>query len=845
MSSKIVFPVKSLSSQTDTHVGQIGTTYFDVVKSALCISDGNRWITLGSENVTSAPSDSVSSRSVSDSIVVSGVQALKVLTIPAIRISSTSPPSIGSIAYDTQTSSIYYSGPTGWSPLAGSNLSSAGTGISLISNGTPPNLSTKSLRSGTGVSISSTTTEITIAGAYIAGANISIDSFGVISATGSLGVNSVTAANNTIVISGTLSDPQIAANYVSGTAISITGGNTINNTGVTSATGTLNQIDVSSATGNIVISLSPNATTNSLTVTGSLTLSGLVSPSFLFTTTGGLVASSGVPSNGQLLIGSSLGDPVLSNITTPLGSGISITNGPGTINIANTGVKSLTAGAGITITPIGSTTGDLTIIASGTAGVGTFSTVLDGLTPQTPTSGAVVLSGNLGVNGGGTGNVGPYLNGQILIGNGTGLTKSTITAVGGGIGVTNGVGSITLSNTGVLSFSAGTTGLLPGGATTGAVVLSGVLARANGGTGLSAAPINGQLLIGNGAGYTLATITAGSGITITNGAGTISIAATGGAGVSSFSAGTTGLLPGGATTGAVVLSGVLARANGGTGLATAPTNGQLLIGNGAGYTLATITAGSGSGITITNGAGTISIANAGVRQVLAGTEISLSPGTGLGIVTIGRTQTASCTYWSKSNQTFPAGTTNITTYCLCSLKFGPQATNINPPFASPNFSALNAIPSGAPTAMIDPLISETTRVFQCQVAGLYLCDYEIAVYNFDGDLRYFWGALLTGNATAVPAVWQMVPSSMRQIYIANSTQHTIHGSFLVQGVIAQYYALCVASYTNTGNVRVGLTDPTAPLAPFNINTSGSPSLTGGTYQSTVSITFTYLQSSYT
>lgn len=51
---------------------------------------------------------------------------------------------------------------------------------------------------------------------------------------------------------------------------------------------------------------------------------------------------------------------------------------------------------------------------------------------------------------------------------------------------------------------------------------------AEGGTGLSSTPTNGQLLIGNGTNYTLAAISAGSGISVTNGSGTISIASTGG-----------------------------------------------------------------------------------------------------------------------------------------------------------------------------------------------------------------------------------------------------------------------------------------------------------------------------
>jgi hypothetical protein len=49
---------------------------------------------------------------------------------------------------------------------------------------------------------------------------------------------------------------------------------------------------------------------------------------------------------------------------------------------------------------------------------------------------------------------------------------------------------------------------------------------ASGGTGLASTPTNGQLLIGNGSGYTLATVTAGAGIAVTNGVGTVTVATT-------------------------------------------------------------------------------------------------------------------------------------------------------------------------------------------------------------------------------------------------------------------------------------------------------------------------------
>ncbi|MBM4253140.1 MAG: hypothetical protein FJ146_14300 [Deltaproteobacteria bacterium] len=55
---------------------------------------------------------------------------------------------------------------------------------------------------------------------------------------------------------------------------------------------------------------------------------------------------------------------------------------------------------------------------------------------------------------------------------------------------------------------------------------SGVIGVANGGTGVSTTPTNGQILIGNGSGYALGTITAGTGINVTNSAGVVTIAST-------------------------------------------------------------------------------------------------------------------------------------------------------------------------------------------------------------------------------------------------------------------------------------------------------------------------------
>jgi hypothetical protein len=60
--------------------------------------------------------------------------------------------------------------------------------------------------------------------------------------------------------------------------------------------------------------------------------------------------------------------------------------------------------------------------------------------------------------------------------------------------------------------------------------------------------------------------------------------------------------------------------NGGTGQSSAPTDGQLLIGNGSNYTLSTLTA--GSGVTITNATGSITIAATGIGSSISVTTIN-------------------------------------------------------------------------------------------------------------------------------------------------------------------------------------------------------------------------------
>ena len=291
--------------------------------------------------------------------------------------------------------------------------------------------------------------------------------------------------------------------------------------------------------------------------------------------------------------------------------------------------------SGQALTTNGSGTLSWTTVSGGVAGVTSFSAGTTGLTPSAASTGAVVLAGTLAVANGGTGSSSTqycsltsnvtgtlpvanggtgqttYTDGQLLIGNTTGntLTKATLTA-GSGVSITNGGGSITIAATGsggtVTSVSG--TGTVNGITLTGTVTssgsltlggalsgvslttqVSGTLPIANGGTGqttqqaalnsLAGAVTSGSYLRGNGTNVVMSTIQA--------------------ADVPTLNQNTTGT--------ASNVTGTVAVANGGTGQTTY-TNGQLLIGNTTGNTLTKATLTAGTGINITNGTGSITIA---------------------------------------------------------------------------------------------------------------------------------------------------------------------------------------------------------------------------------------------
>lgn len=198
---------------------------------------------------------------------------------------------------------------------------------------------------------------------------------------------------------------------------------------------------------------------------------------------------------------------------------------------------------------------------------------------------------------------------------------------------TDGAGNTSWDYNGVYTWSGGTTGMLPNTPTMGNVVMSGTLNIANGGTGITSFGSGVQAALG-------INVNTANGFGVLNNFGVLNIAQGGTGGstaniafnnlapaqagkagyvlttdssntswtdptsilVTSFSAGTTGLLPNVPTTGNIVLSGILDVDNGGTGITSLGAGVQAAL---------QVNTNSPNGIMVANASGVLAIAQGG------------------------------------------------------------------------------------------------------------------------------------------------------------------------------------------------------------------------------------------
>jgi len=453
------------------------------------------------------------------------------------------------------------------------------------------------------------------------------------------GLTNTTGSNNTLlghsanVVTNNLSyATALGSNAVVSTSNTIALGRTTDTTviGATgTATGGILQNKILQVTGDVGISgaLSIGGTFTATAFSGNgngLTdlNAGNINSGTLGIAFGGTGVDGSAAANGSLLIGNGTGY-TLANLTA--GTGVSVTNGAGSITISNAGVTSFNTRTGDVIFTRGDLNGVIESSDTFNLSIGTSSAAITAGGDDNIAIGR--FSQNIRASGFNNTSVGSSALRAITLGNSNAafgaysLSSATnnrnsafgnsalraLTSGNDNTAVGNGAGYMTASG---VSTNATTTG--SNNTFLGANAMAGTTTQLTYATALGASSqitTNDTIVLGRTSDVTVigATGDDGSGnkLQVTGG-----IKSTGTVTANAFVGNGSGLTN---LDTADFTTGILSTARGGTGVdGSAAANGALLIGNSTGYTLANLTA--GTGVSVTNGAGSITIANTGVTS---------------------------------------------------------------------------------------------------------------------------------------------------------------------------------------------------------------------------------------
>jgi hypothetical protein len=270
------------------------------------------------------------------------------------------------------------------------------------------------------------------------------------------------------------------------------------------------------------------------------------------------------------------------------------------------------------------------------------------------------------------------------------------------------------------------------------------------------------------------------------------------------------------TLGSIALNTPVTVASGGTGLTTSPTNGQLLIGNGSNYTLSTLTA--GSGVSITNSAGSITLSATGlggtVTAVTASGPLASSGGTTPNISIANSTGTGSVVL-ENSPSIFSATITAAVSASITTIT-GSSANITTVTGTTAGFSSANITQLGTTSATITTLSGTNVTYSSGTVSQLAATSATIATVS-GTNATYSNGNFTSATVTTVSGT------------TATYTSATVTNLALTSLTLAN---LSITSANVTTLTGTNLTYTSGTVTNLNSTSANITTLTGTTFGTT-------------